>query len=86
MSILNVITYRGLIILEQTSSAQLVDGPLPNCPLCDAELKSIFPLRSGLDSFVAAALCSNCRYLIRANNAMSIRLPAEESNEAYFLS
>ena len=77
--------FNGLVVLETISSREFSAGALPNCPLCGAGLQATFWLRAGLDAFVTAALCPNCRYLIRANDAMAMPLPGDESDEAYFL-
>jgi hypothetical protein len=61
----------GLIVLEDVSSLQLMDGALPACPLCGGQMTPE-PLRAGLAAFVAAAACPTCKCLVRANDAFSI--------------
>lgn len=74
--------FNGLIVLENISSHEFDAGALPNCPLCSAKLRSTFWLRAGLDAFVTAALCLNCNYLIRANDALSLSLPEGDGDSA----
>jgi len=62
----------GLIVLENISSEELMDGALPFCPLCEGRLEPTF-LRAGPAAFVAAAACPTCRCLARANDAFSIK-------------
>jgi ssDNA-binding Zn-finger/Zn-ribbon topoisomerase 1 len=62
-----------LVVLEDVSSLQLMDGPLPPCPLCGGELQPKY-WQAGLAAFVAAAACPTCHCLVRANDAFSIKL------------
>ena len=66
-----------LVVLENVRSQQLMAGALPVCPLCAGELQPMY-WRAGLAAFVAAAACTNCKCLVRANDAFSI---AGETNE-----
>jgi hypothetical protein len=63
--------FAGLIVLENVSSLQLMDGALPDCPLCGGGLQPMY-WRAGLAAFVAAAECAICGCQVRANNAFSI--------------
>ena len=63
--------FAGLIVLENVSSLQLMDGALPVCPLCGGGLQPMY-WRAGLAAFVAAAACPICHCLVRANDAFSI--------------
>jgi hypothetical protein len=66
-----------LVVLEDVSSQQLMDGALPVCPLCGGGLQPLY-WRAGLAAFVAAAKCAICGCQLRANDAFSI---AGETNE-----
>jgi len=69
--------FAGLIVLENVSSLQLMDGALPVCPLCGGGLQPMY-WRAGLAAFVAAAECAICACQLRANDAFSI---AGKTNE-----
>jgi hypothetical protein len=60
-----------LIVLENISSEELMDGALPLCPVCGGRLEPMH-WRAGPAAFVAAAACPTCHCLVRANDAFSI--------------